>query len=308
MNAASPSPVALILSLALAFGCRAEEPAPTRILLLGDSTVITSYLADEARPQSLLKNSLLNVDTPGEVINAADNGEFIARYLLSGAYEHMRASTPGADIIVIRFGANDEKRVSPEEFSEQLKILISLLQEDFPGSCIILETGVYMDPKHYSFDRNKTLLPYWEKTREIAEAHHLPCSDVYAAMERATLAGNWDLRIRKTGKNESRVIDASLDDTKATNLAWFSDIHPNTEGVRVSAEELTSCIARTFPDKLPSGNRARERSAKSAEEYTKLLNFTPDRLAEIKNPPWRRGLKNESLPADALQQSIRPEN
>lgn len=280
--------------------------ASPRILLLGDSTVITSYLPEEQRAHRVLEQEL-KASLPSaacEISNQADNGEFIARYLLSGAYERMRASVTGADIIVVRFGANDEKRVSPDEYGRQLGTFVDLLQTDFPGACVILETGVFMDPAHYSFDRNKTLQPYWQKARDIAKSRGLICCDTYAAMERATRDGQWDQRIRKTPKGDKQVLDASQDAGKEGNRAWFSDIHPNAEGTRVAARELAGCIAAYLHQGTPEPARKNDRPSRSSEDYVSLLNFKPEQLAEIRNPPWRKSLKKDNPAEDNFQQPL----
>lgn len=277
---------------------------PTRILLLGDSTVITSYLPEDQSYKHALECEL-KVAAPSsafEVFNAADNGEFIARYLLSGHYERMRTSQPGADLIVVRFGVNDEKRVGPAEFGVQLEKLLDLLSEDFPGARIILETGIYMDPEHYSSDRNKTLIPYWNKTREIAAKRNLPLSDVYAAMERETAAGNWDLRIRKPGKDTEPVFDGRQDAGRENDRSWFSNVHPNAEGNRVAARELAKCLITSFPERLPSGNARNDRPTKTSADYENLLSFPMERLKEVQKPSWRKA----APPADDLQKAISP--
>jgi acyl-CoA thioesterase-1 len=275
----------------------------TRILLLGDSTLITTYLPEDDMFSRALERELKTLGLEAEIFNAADNGEFIARYLLSGAYERMRARQHGADIIVVRFGVNDEKRVPAWEFGRHLEILLDLLDEDFPGARIILETGIYMDPEHYFRDRNQTLIPYWQKTREIAAGRgHMLC-DVYAAMERETAKGNWDLRIRRNMPDGSRALDASQDTGREHDKVWFTDVHPNAKGTRLAAGELARCLAEAFPNGFPSGQARRQRNAKSAQEYSDLLAFAPERLLAPANPAWRPGGQTAT---DDLQNALNP--
>lgn len=259
----------------------------TRLLLLGDSTVITSYLPEEEQFHRALGRELGVLNRDVEICNAADNGEFIARYLFSGAYERMLAIQPGADIVVVRFGVNDEKRMDATEFGGQLDNFLGLLNEDFPGATLILETGIYIDPKHYTSDRNTTLVPYWQKTRDIAARRGLPLSDVYAAMEDATRSGNWDLRIRGNVAGSHRVLDASQDTGRDNDMAWFTDIHPNAAGTRVAAWTLAQCLSGAFPDGLPTGQRRKERLPKIMQDYSAYLAFPPERLPARCAPPWR---------------------
>lgn len=273
----------------------AADDTPAPLVLLGDSTVITSYLPEEQRPQTVLRELLAPTCTGQtvRVVNEADNGEFIARFLLNGAYEKMRARLPEAGIFLLRFGINDQKWFSPEEFGAQLHLLIDLLQQNYPKAEIILETGIYVDKNHYRSDRNRILSPYWDITRKAAEARRLGLCDIYAAMEKETAGGNWDLRVRRAAADEPRVLDASQDEGK--DMAWFSDIHPNAEGVRVASRAEAKILKSRYPEKLPAGGRRVERAARLEAEFAELLSFGRERFS-----------KKQKTQEDQFQTPVRP--
>ncbi|HWL51036.1 MAG TPA: SGNH/GDSL hydrolase family protein [Chthoniobacteraceae bacterium] len=283
----------------------------TRVILFGGSDVITSYLPEDERYHHVAQR-LLQASCPGgrfEVLNAGDNGEFIARYLISGAYEKMRSQVSGADIVVVRFGGNDEKRVDQQEFRKHLELFLDLLKADFPDAIQVLETSIYMDPNHYHFDRNQTLTGYWQQTRDVAKERALECNDVYAMMERETLKGNWDLRIRSAPKGQERVLDDRQDAGKENDLRWFSDIHPNAKGVRLAADSLIETLGRAVSRKWPKGGGKASREPRSSSYYISLLSFGPERLKALTPPPWRptrNAIREEAL--DRLQKPVNPLN
>lgn len=269
----------------------AQKPAetsqePSRVVLFGGSNVRTSYMPKGGQYQDLLWERLSQA-YPGqriEVANWADGGETIPRYLLRGAYERHRSKAKGMDVAILRFGGNDQKIMSPAEFEGQLLKFIELLQEDFPGVQIILETEIYVDyPAHYHYDRNQSLDPYWVITRKLSATHGFPLVDYNEATRKATEAGNWDLRIRnvrKAGKRGSEriVFDDSEDAANKNNPRWFSDIHANFAGLEIAIVEEVAVLREVFPDRLPTGQKARARKAHDAAFYEAYLPFAPQKL------------------------------
>ncbi len=256
----------------------------SRVVLLGGSSVATTYLPEATKHHNVLTEQL-KASYPQqeiEVENWADNGESIARYLLNGAYEKQRANPKGIDIAIIRFGTNDQKLMEIDEYSAQMLKLIALLQQDFPGIKIVLETGIYLDyPKHYPFDRNKILQPYWEVSREIAKKSGYPLVEYYETGKTETKAGNWDIRIR-TQAGKQMILDDSQDVGKENDSQWFFDIHPNPRGVQLAVREEVGVLKKTFPEQFPAGQIAVERSVRDAEYYSKFLNFDAERLVRKK--------------------------
>jgi len=275
------------VALGLLPSANASEPPVSRVVLMGGSSVITSYLPEAAKHKNVLQAALDQHYGAGlaQVHNWADNGEYIARYLITGQYDRLRNDVGGVDLFIIRFGTNDAKRMPPKEFGEHLEKLIDLLREDYPDAKVILEDGLYLDyPAHYDHDRNKKQKPYWDQTREIARKRGLPLSALFEASEKATREGNWDLRIRRQEKNVI-TLDASKDSEHPGDVKWFTDIHPNPAGVRIAVESEMTAIKALYTGALPSGGRKLERK-RTPSDYIALLNFAPERLAKkaISNP------------------------
>src|SRR4051812_40636883 len=119
---------ALLTMTLLSASALAGEVA--RVGLFGGSSVRTSYLPAEVSQTGVLQKELEKAyPAQGvEVTNYADNGEFIARYLVTGTYErHRKEGMQGIDVAIIRFGANDQKRFSAKVYLEQLRRLVELL-------------------------------------------------------------------------------------------------------------------------------------------------------------------------------------
>ena len=180
------------------------EPVPARpeperrILLLGDSNVITSYLDPAVRVEACLQ-ALLAATVPGlliEVENGGRSGESFQTLLEQKRYERDVLTLGCVDIAFLRYGANDRKIYGAAEFARLQREVIRRLRADFPGIRIVLETGTFLDyPAHYNTDVNAAMAPYHEATRALApEADAV--LDVYELMKRATAGGNWDLRYR----------------------------------------------------------------------------------------------------------------
>ena len=267
------------------------------VALLGGSSVRTSYLPEELQHDVVLERELAVAypDQKIEVVNLADNGEYIARYFLRGAYERQRRTLQGMDIAIIRFGTNDQKFMDSQEYRRHLEKLIETLQTDFPGVRIVLETGIYLDyPLHYSFDRNAVLNPFWQVSRDIAEETAFPLVDYYEAVKRETKVGNWDVRVRKNEGNDVFVLDASQDAGRENDPSWFTDVHPNPEGVRLAVREEVEQLKANFPERLPTGQKSQALASRSASWYADYLDFSPERMSQ----------KRVSTPVDQLQGAI----
>lgn len=272
----------LVYTMAITSAARADDVS--RVVLFGGSSVATTYLPNDAKHHNALA-ALLKEAYPKqkiEVENWADNGEFIARYLLNGPYERHRKDQKGIDVAIIRFGTNDQKRMKVPEYHAQMLKFIELLKTDYPGIVIVLETGIYLDyPKHYVTDRNKTLNPYWEVSRVIAKEFGYPLVEYYGVAKREAEAGNWDIRIR-TQKYKRFILDNSEDAGNENDPKWFNDIHPNPVGTKMAAREETLVLKQIFAEKLPTGQTAVVREAHNKEYYSKFLNFDAARLTTNK--------------------------
>ena len=278
----TPSRLVHFIILSLAFGgiSPAEEAGPFRVVLMGDSCMITSYLPDEMKHTAVLQQAINQQYGEGkaEVLNWADNGLFIARYLIDGRYDLLRERVGSVDLFIIRFGVNDAKYMTPVEFGVALEQLLKVLIEDYPGAKFILEDGLYVDyPAHSTSDRSRVQFPYWEQTRRIAREREYPLSSLFAASEKSTRNGDWDLRIRRQDKKVI-TMDASKDFEHVGDIGWFTEIHPNPAGVRLAVELEMQAIKQLYPEGLASVGTKVEKPNRTREDYITLLNFSPDRL------------------------------
>ncbi len=268
------------------------------VALFGASSMRTSYLPKGQQHHDLLKAALSKAapEYTFEVLNWADDGEFIPRYLIKGRYDRHLKRGIRPDVAIIRFGVNDQKYCDPREFAGQLETFIDLLIEDFPGIAILLETGMYVDfPAHYHYDRESVLSAYWKAARAVAEKRGFPVVDFHAVSKKETLAGNWDLRIRLTDrKTEPYVFDNRLDAERGHNTVWFSDIHPNPEGARLAVETEVPVLLSWLKERKAA---TASRTFGQPRDYTALLDFPPERFTRK-----HRG----NTPTDYLQDPVDP--
>jgi lysophospholipase L1-like esterase len=223
------------------------------ILMIGDCTLATSYLPARLKNERVLEARLREL-YPGEAIavtNEGLDGESIAQFLKR--YERTFARNPPPDYLLVRYGVNDRKAYGVDGFRERLTELCERLRRDFPRARILLETGIYVDyPDHYEFDRNAVLQPIYDVIREQGRRCGFPVIDIYERMRRETAQGNWDLRVRGYGvvDDEIPIYTASLDHLHAGDVRWWTNIHPNPEGVRVIADEEARVLHQHWPETL----------------------------------------------------------
>lgn len=238
----------------------ADSPAPEKITIVhfGDSTVITSYLPAEQRVDTVLEARLAECYSAQkiEAWNAGQDGDFIRQFLDSGRYEKdVRSKHPRIDIALIRYGQNDLKRFSVEEFEKHLNELCDRLETDYPGISILLETNTYYAVEKLRY-LNKRFDPYWETVRQVSRKRNLPLVDVNARRREETDKGNWDFNVRNQVLSRGRfgglVVDDSKDHLMKDEPTWYSDGHPNFRGVQITADEEFKVLIRTWPHALPS--------------------------------------------------------
>ena len=234
--------------------------APVHILMLGDCTLACAYMPKALSSERRLAAALAR-RYPGQrlaVANEGLDGETIAGLLRR--YERTLARHPAPDYVLIRYGVNDRREHGAEGFCMRLEELCDRLQDDVPGVRIILETGIYVDyPRHYEFDRNRVLQPIYDIIRRLGWERAYPVVDIYERMKRETEAGNWDLRVRGYGvvDEEVPVLGAGQDHLHGHDVRWFTNIHPNSAGMLVIADEEAQVFATHWPEHLPRRQEAR---------------------------------------------------
>lgn len=227
--------------------------AAIRILMLGDCTLATTYLPAPLKNEVRLAQAL-NARYPHDtisIINEGLDGESVQDFLRRYSRTLRRAPTP--DYVIIRYGVQDRRRYGIAGFQQHLHTLCERLLADAPDTRIVLETGLYVDyPRHYEFDRNRVLEPLYNVVREMGQQRQFPVVDIYERMRRETAAGNWDLRVRGYGvvDDEFPVLGAGQDHLHANDVRWFTNIHPNSNGVGVIVDEEVRMFTEHWPDTL----------------------------------------------------------
>ena len=137
--------------------CQLPSEPDRRIVLVGDSNTITSYLHRSQRIDGVLQHRL-TATYPGkriEVENSGVGGESLKGLLSRKRYERDLQTLSRADVFVICYAGNDANAYGPDEFERQQRELIRRLRTDFPAAKIIVETTGHFDyPAHYSIDYN----------------------------------------------------------------------------------------------------------------------------------------------------------
>ena len=254
----------LLVALVAAIAFQSAQAADDEIVIVhfGDSTCITSYLPKEQRVESVLNHRLTEFYEDQEIVNhnVAKGGDYIRMFLDSGRYRaDVKDKIPQIDIALIRYGHNDQKHCEPEEFGEHLIEFCDLLERDYPGVRIILETNTWVDPEHYSSTEtanslNERMNSVWAVVREVAEKRDFPLVEIYERKKSETEDGNWDQRIRQQQLSMERFGEHILDGSKDAEMEgvpnWFLDNHPNANGVTIIADEEFKTITRLWPNQL----------------------------------------------------------
>ena len=243
----------------------AEARQEVVIVHFGDSTCITSYLPTEQRVDAVLNDRLSAVYKDQKIVNlnVAAGGDYIRRFLDEGRYKKVvKDKIPRIDIALIRYGHNDQKHCEPVECKRHLEEFCAVLEKDYPGIHIVLETNTWVDPEHHSGDQdaiirfNERMNSVWEVVRELASEREYPLVEIYERKTNETEAGNWDQRIRNQKLSMERfgrrILDGSKDEEMQDVPGWFVDNHPNANGVKIVADEEFKTITRLWPKGLPT--------------------------------------------------------
>jgi len=223
-----------------------RRPEPDRrVVLLGDSNVITSYLAPKDRVDAMLGAALAKTypSLRVEVENAGRGGDAVKPFLETRRYERDLLTLGRIDVIFVCFGGNDRSRYDVKTFVAFQRRLLRRLREDFPGIRVVLETGVYVDyPRHFDRDRNREMKPYWDAVRSLADTAD-GVLDIWDVTRRETKRGNWDLRYRQTPMGKL-ILNRRFDRGHENDPSWFSNIHHTPNANRIIAEAECEYIVK----------------------------------------------------------------
>jgi lysophospholipase L1-like esterase len=181
------------------------------VLYLGDSFTNGSYLPFEQRVDAGVREILSKEKVgPYRQISLAADGEYVKDLLNSNRYQKVvKENLARVDVAIIRYGGNDSRYGTPDDFRKQLSLLCDKLTADYPKVKFIMGTGTYLKGNDYV--NTKQYGAYWNATREFAAERQLPVSDMYAAFEKA----------------QSDKLTRNSD-----------DMHPSAEGTRLMAETI----------------------------------------------------------------------
>lgn len=234
---------ALIIVLCTSFLCSGEEPV--RVLLFGDSTYETVYMPLEGKLHSVLQEKLRDKGHPCIVQNAARSGLCTQWAFDKGYWQNEVLGSKKSDIVIINFGANDQKRVDIKTYEANLRRMIKEARE--AGIRVVLATCLWVDyeGKHYSYDRNtmEYLGKYSEKTLELAKEYGLTLVDMRKRFKDEIEGGNWDL----FGHNNKSYYPGWHNDSKPPSVEYYSNIHPWAAGIEVMADEMVKTIEAYEP-------------------------------------------------------------
>jgi len=222
------------------------RPEPDRrVVLLGASNVITSYLAPEDRVDAMLTAKLKQArpEVDIDVENAGVGGDTVKRFLETKRYERDLLTLDRIDILFISYGGNDSSRYDVDTFTQLHRELIERLRSDFPGVRIILQTGTWVDyPKHYNRDMNAQFGPYYDALRGLSNVAD-GLLDVCEVLKREAENGNWDMRYRNTQVGKL-ILDDRFDAGHEDDPTWFSNIHHTPAANRLIAQAACDYVVK----------------------------------------------------------------
>lgn len=239
----------------------AEHDGKVQILLLGDSTTegsIPRLLRPEGPHLEKVLEQILATHSdlrPCNAINSGVSGEFIRRLIDSGRYKRDVEELPGLDWIFVRYGLNDRARLDnfAEQFPDDFRELIGLLQRDHPSAKIVLMTVIPFSGPEASEEINAHV-------RAVAEQANLPVFDIYPRYAAELERGGNMLNYRRYAldkvpekyqavaapfvhRDQVVVMDNELDAILGHLPGWFGDRHPNLAGYNVIADETAKWLA-----------------------------------------------------------------
>jgi lysophospholipase L1-like esterase len=263
------------------------------VLMLGDS--ILDIHEGEHRVEAVILR-LAEQKTPDAkwtIYNEAHGGQYIGPKVgepqgvstplftteTTGRFFEIVARHPGMDAVIVNFAANDSKVYPPEHFRERLEALGELLERAYPGARLIFCASMYLDPAHSApfhpgqshvagfrdgRSRNDYLEPYNNEIRRFTAAHGYVLVDTYQRIAAETMRGNWDLRLRRDNRGDSKG-----DAEHVGDMAWFDNIHPNDRGTAVIAQLLLDALTR--PAEVATRLRVRRASRSRALSCFEVL-------------------------------------
>ena len=200
------------------------------VAMLGDSTDMVCYIEDSLKLHRHLEMLLTDrfPDSSISVRNLAESGDYLERLLASGRLERELDTLRRCDIMIIRYGLNDQgHQVPPEDFRKQLRETCDKVLKKFPDARIVLSTTIPPFAPEMS-----------ETSREVAAERAYPLVDVekFLAEHAALGNSNWH-----TGPM-TQVGFPSEENPRDNPTGLKANKHPNIYGSRLIAEQVYRVI------------------------------------------------------------------
>ncbi len=202
----------------------AKDDADVTVLVFGDSTDMVCYLPHEHRLTKRLELLLRDrfSDHRIDVHGLAEGGETLPRVIETGRFERELKVFPKVEVVMIRYGLNDESRkVEPKEFGRLLHVARDIVKKVHPHAEVVLSTTIPCKSQAYDAEAIKA-----------GEEMGLTVMRLDEMMIQRSAAGDWDWHHQPLSHVGKRCVKTPADNP--TGLV--GDKHPNTYGAQMIAE------------------------------------------------------------------------
>ena len=195
------------------------------VAMLGDSTDMGSYIEDHLRLHRHLEMLLRDrfPDKAVSVRNLSESGDYLKKLLESGRLERELDTLARCDLMIIRYGLNDQgHQIPPADFKKQLQQTCDTVLRRFPNTQIVLATTIPPSAPRMN-----------EATRALAAEREYPLVDIEEFLTKQAGLGNsnWHTGLR------TRVGFPMNENPKDNPTGLKGDQHPNIHGSRLIAEQ-----------------------------------------------------------------------
>ncbi len=200
------------------------DDADVTVLVFGDSTDMVCYLPHELRLTRRLEMLLRDRfdDRRIDVHGLAEGGETLPRVIETGRFERELRVFPKVEIVMIRYGLNDESRkVEPAEFGRLLHVAREIVKKVHPAAQVILSTTIPCKSQAYDAEAIKAGAEMGLLVQRLDEM-----------MIARSAGGDWDWHHQALGNVGRR--RTKTPEGNPTGL--LGDKHPNAYGAQMIAE------------------------------------------------------------------------
>jgi lysophospholipase L1-like esterase len=228
----------VLLSLAAGL-LMAATPAPTRILLAGDSTVQT-YTPDRFPQGGWGQFLACGLSGDAAVVNRAIGGRSTKSFINEGRWDRMMAEVRPGDTVLIQFGHNDATKAKPERFADPAMYRDNLLRFIWEtrghGAFPVLVTPVARRSFDAAGKARADFAEYSAVMRELAASTATPLIDLEGASRNL---------LDRVGAENARAYYMNLAPGAypAFSAGLADDTHFNELGARLMADLVAEQLA-----------------------------------------------------------------